>query len=78
MVTFPLSNIVPHQKRIDFQQIESFVPEKFYLPFVQQLPILKTLSLATHNRFGQARSIGACAAPRELLFALNGIFIHSV
>jgi hypothetical protein len=33
--------------------------------------------LATPNRFGQARSLGA-SAPRELLFAPSGIVTHSV
>jgi hypothetical protein len=45
-------------------------------PFDYSFEILP-FSLATHNWFGQARSLGACA-PRELLFAPSGIFIHSV
>jgi hypothetical protein len=36
-----------------------------------------SLSLATSNRFGQARSLGA-SAPRGLSFALSGILINIV
>jgi hypothetical protein len=53
-----------------------------FIPTLSQSPVRTTtdleysFSLATHNQFGQARSLGACA-PGMLSFAPNGIFIHS-